>query len=110
MSGAQTVSRGLQVAGKLASPGTDLNVGDEIVKGIDALRTPEARIRLANAVLSGDYNRQLAQLRMLSPNGERALALTAQILGSVGITATGARTPADRPIPDDATTQGPQSP
>jgi hypothetical protein len=97
MSGAQTVSRGLQIAGKVMSPGTYLNLGDEMVKGIDALRTPQARIQLANALLSGNYDRQLAQLRMLSPTGERALALTSQILAGAGITQAGkAFPPADR--------------
>lgn len=89
MTGAQTVSKGLQMVGKVASPGTYLHLGDEIVRGIDALRTPEARIRLANALLSGDYDRQLRRLRMLSPTSERALVLTSQILTAAGITTAG---------------------
>jgi hypothetical protein len=98
MSGPQTVSKGLQVAGKVTSPGTYLNLGDEMVKGIDALRTPAARQKLADALLSGGYDKQLAQLRMLSPTGERALALTSQVLTGAGITQTGSALfrPADR--------------
>lgn len=100
MTGAQTVSKGLQVVGKLASPGTYLNMGDEIVKGIDALRTPAARVKLAEAVLSGDYDKQLSRLRMMSPTSQKAWGPVLQILSGAGIsTISGARTPADRAVP-----------
>jgi hypothetical protein len=98
-SGSQTVSNGLKVAGKIASPGAWLNVGDEVVKGIDALRTPGERIRLAKALTSGDYDKQLSRLRMLPPNGQRASSAAGQILTSMGIGSTGVRVPSDFAAP-----------
>lgn len=99
MTGAQSVSGGLQLAGKALSPGTYLNIGDEIVKGIDALRTPGARMKLADALLSGDYDKQLAKLRMLPVTSQKALGPVGQILVGAGIANTGLRTPGDRPVP-----------
>ncbi len=95
MMGAQTVGTGLKVAGKLASPQTYLNLGSEVVAGIDALRTPQARIKLADALLSGDYAAELSKLRMFRPASEKALGIVSQILAGVGLSATGARRPAD---------------
>lgn len=96
----QGVGRGLQVAGKLASPQTYLNAGTELVAGVNALREPAARVRLAEALTSGDYARELARLRMLPVQGEKAATLAATILSSVLAGASGARTPSNRPIRD----------
>ncbi len=79
------VARGLRVAGKALSPQTWLNMPAELAEGYAALRTPAARERLAEALLSGDYAAELGKLRMLNPTGEKALALTGQILAGVGI-------------------------
>ncbi|MBM3549660.1 MAG: hypothetical protein FJX54_22200 [Alphaproteobacteria bacterium] len=99
--------KGVKVVGKLASPSTYFNIGDEAVKGLQAMREPEARIKLAEALTSGAYSKQLAQLRLLSPTSEKAAAIVAQIMASAGMTATGARTPADMtpPIESDAATR-----
>jgi hypothetical protein len=86
MSGVQTVGKVGQVFGKIFSPGAWLNVGEELVKGVDALRTPAARQRLADALLSGKYDQQLSKLRMLSPTGERAAVIASQVLTDLGIT------------------------
>jgi hypothetical protein len=104
MSGPQTVGKGLQVVGKALSPGSYLNLGNDVVAGIDAMRTPAARVKLAEALLSGDYAKELSQLRMLPPTGEKALQVTTQILTRAGVvgagSATGLGVPADQPIRD----------
>lgn len=94
----KTVGSGLKVLGKLASPQTYWNIGDEIVSGIDALRTPQARIKLADALLSGDYAAELSKLRMFRPGSERAIEIASQILVAAGVSTSGARKPADAAI------------
>jgi hypothetical protein len=98
MGTSQAVSGGLRATGKALSGQTYLNLGNELVEGLAALRAPAARQQLAEALLSGDYARQLAQLRMLNPASERALALASQILTGAGVTKTGSTLfpPADR--------------
>jgi hypothetical protein len=96
----KTVGSGLKVLGKLTSPQTYWNIGDEIVSGIDALRTPQARIKLADALLSGDYAAELSKLRMFRPGSERAIEIASQILVGAGVSASGARRPADAAIPE----------
>lgn len=91
----KTVGSGLKVLGKLASPQTYWNLGDEVVSAIDALRTPQARIKLADALLSGDYSAELSKLRMFRPGSEKAMEIASQILVGAGLSATGARRPAD---------------
>lgn len=109
MMGPQTVGKGLRIFGKAASPQTWLNLGNEAVEAIDALRTPEARIKLADAMLSGGTAEKLKRLRMLPPAGEKTAVLASQILAEIGLTASGARTPNDRPISalEDRTTGRP---
>lgn len=95
MGAGATVGRGMKLLGKATSPGTAMNLGNEIVEGVAALREPAARQKLATALLSGDYAKQLSQLRMLPPTGEKALALTGQILAQAGVIGLGGRTPTD---------------
>lgn len=100
--GIQTLGKGAQLLGKATSPSTYMNLGSDIVAGIDALRTPGARIKLADALLSGDYDKQLSQLRMLQPTSQKALAITSQILMGTGVSLSGLRTPNDVPVRDAA--------
>lgn len=95
----ETVGTGLRVAGKALSPGTYLNLGSELVEGIAQLRAPETRRRLAEALLSGQVDSQLRQLRLLSPASKKAAALTGQVLTQIGIGVSGATTPLDREPP-----------
>lgn len=90
--GANAIGKGARLVGKALSPQTYLNLGSELAEGYAALRTPAARERLAEALLSGDYARELAQLRMLNPTGEKAVAVVGQILTGAGL--TGARSAA----------------
>lgn len=89
--GGEAVGRGMRFVGKALSPGTYINLGAELVEGLNQLRLPGARERLAKAVLSGDYAKELGQLRMLPPTGEKALAVAGQILAQSGLTAAGGR-------------------
>lgn len=93
----KTVGSGLKMIGKLTSPSTYFNLGDEVVSAIDALRTPQARIKLADALLSGDYSAELSKLRMFRPGSEKALEVASQILVGAGLTTTGARRPSGDP-------------
>lgn len=98
--GPQTVGKAARFMGAATSPSTYLNAGNEIVAAVDQLRTPGARIKLANALLDPDAVSELRKLRMFSPTSEKALAITSRVLASVGLGATGLTTPADAAIPD----------
>jgi hypothetical protein len=93
--------KGLKFAGKVLSPGSYLNLGDELVKGYEALRTPAARIKLAHALLDPKSLKTLKKMRMLSPLSERAIALTVQLLTVAGISegVRKTRQPRDFPAP-----------
>lgn len=95
LSGRKMVGKGARLLGKAASPETYLNIGNELIDAVAKMREPAERVRLFRALTSGNYDRQLGQLRMLPPYKERAMALTAQILAQAGLTATGAREPSD---------------
>lgn len=74
-----------RVAGKALSGETFLNPGNTIATAVDNLRQPEARIRLAKALLSKDGVEQLRKLRMLPPSGEKAMKAVADLMIKVGI-------------------------
>lgn len=74
-----------RLAGKATSPETYLNFGNEIVQGVANLRAPGNNVKLAEAILSGQADKQLRQLRLLPPLGEKALATTAQVLTVAGV-------------------------
>ena len=98
-SGTQTIGAGLKTLGKLGSPQTYWNFGDEAVAAIDAIRTPGARIKLAEALLSGDYASELSKLRMFNPTSEKALQGAMQIVTAVLATGAGARDRPDAAVP-----------
>ena len=98
--GPQTVGKAARVVGAAASPQTYLNAGNLIVGAIDELRTPAARMKLADALLNPDAVKELRKLRTLPPGGPAAVALTSRLLVGLGIGATGATEPRDRAIPD----------
>lgn len=112
MQAGETVGTGLRVAGKVLSPATYLNLGSELVEGIAQLRAPETRRRLAEALLSGQVDSQLRQLRLLAPTSKKAAALTGQVLTQIGIGVSGVTTPLDRepPAARGATPAGRQQP
>lgn len=90
---AMTAKEGMGLVRKATSGQTYLNPGEAIGEAVDAFRNrPEARIALADALLSGKAADQLRMLRMLSPNSEQAMRLTGQILANVGVLSTEART------------------
>lgn len=103
--GPQTVGRAARVVGAATSPQTYLNAGNLIVGAIDELRTPAARMKLADALLNPDAVKELRKLRTLPPGGPAAVALASRLLVGLGIGATGATEPSDRAIPGAPSTQ-----
>jgi hypothetical protein len=103
---ANGVSNGVKILGKVLSPSSWANFGNELVDGVNALRTPAARIRLADHLLSPQGVQQLQQLRMLPANGERALGIAGQVLVDAGVIGSGVRNPTDFPAPDAPRKQG----
>jgi len=100
MMGPQTVGAAARVMGAAASPSTYLDAGNKIVAAIDQMRTPGARIKLADALLNPDAVRELRKLRMLPPWGEKTVLVTSRLLEAVGLGASGLSSPADAEIPD----------
>ena len=81
------VSSAGRVFGKLTSPQTVLNFGDEVVRGVEALRAPQARIKLAEAMLSKNNLKILKRLKMASPKSEQALKASVDLMTKAGILA-----------------------
>ncbi|TXH43638.1 MAG: hypothetical protein E6Q97_33800 [Desulfurellales bacterium] len=100
MLGPQTVGTAARVMGAAASPSTYLDAGNKIVAAVDQLRTPAARLKLADALLNPDAVNELKKLRMLPPWGEKTVLVTSRLLSAIGLGATGATSPADAEIPD----------
>lgn len=78
-----------KVIGKVTSPGAYLDLGDNIIAGITALREPAARVRLIESLLSDDGMKQLRNLRMLGPGSDRAVRLTGNLITRSGIAGLG---------------------
>lgn len=76
------------VAGKVLSPGSWLNVGNDIVRAFVDAKRPMDRIKLADALMSPSALTDLRKLRTLSPKTDEALRVTANILSRAGISAT----------------------
>lgn len=90
-----------RAAAAATSAKTYVNPGNAIRDGVSYLRnSPSARQRLANALLSGDYDKSLLLLRNApSPTSRRAIAAASDILTDLGVTGggnlSGLRTPRD---------------
>lgn len=93
-----------KIVGKVFSPGKWPGLGDEVAEGVAALREPAKREALAKALLSGQFDRELSRMRMVSPGSKQAAALTAQILTGAGVIAA-RPSPRDFPAADVAPLQ-----
>jgi hypothetical protein len=80
-----TISGVANFTGKALSPSTYANLPDRIAQGIVEMRSPEARRKLAAALLDPEASKQLAKLRMLSPKSRKAMEITTQFLTVAGI-------------------------
>lgn len=89
------ISRGARIAGRLTSLDTYTDLGNQIVEGWAATKAPQKRIQLAQTLLSPGAADRLRQLSLLSPNSQRAMQLSSQLLTMGGTDASGIRTPAD---------------
>lgn len=93
----------LRMAGKLTSPATLLTLGDDVVSGIVAMRTPAARRQLAEYLLSGDSLAHLKKMRLLNPRSEKAVRALGDVLVKAGVVGgaeyMGLTRPADFPPP-----------
>lgn len=93
------MSTGVKLAGKVMSPGAWMHAGEDLAEGYAALRAPEKRIALANALLGGGVSSQLKQLSILSPTSEKAATIAGQILTDAGVIGSGVREPNDFAAP-----------
>jgi hypothetical protein len=105
--GTDAVGKGLRFLGKMFSMQTYMNPGDKIIEGINVLRTPAARMQLADYLLSPRGMSEMAKFRMLAPNTQRALGAAGDLLVNAGIIASGARNPRDFPAPAAPIPSGP---
>lgn len=65
---------------KLTSAKTYVNPGEAVKDAIERLQSsPEAKRKLAESYLAGDFDKQLKQLRLLGPKSDKALAIGSQI-------------------------------
>jgi hypothetical protein len=81
---AMSAKEGMGLVRKATSVNTYVNPGEAVGEALDAFRNrPEARIKLADALLSGKAADQLRMMRLLNPGSEQALRLTGQILTAV---------------------------
>ena len=97
--GAGVASAKLKAAGKVLSPDTYWNFGNTVVEGIAALRTPQARIKLAEYLLTEKGGEAIMEFRALAPGTQKAIIATAHILADAGVVALGSLRPSDFPAP-----------
>lgn len=81
------VGRVARVAGKLTSPGTLLSAGDDLAAAYSALRQPQARRKLAEALWDPESLGDLRRLRLLSPKSEKAVGIASKVISRLGVTA-----------------------
>jgi hypothetical protein len=105
-----TVSKTIKIAGKVLSPQTWFNLGNEAVAGLEAMRTPAANIKLAEYLLSDKSAAALQRFQMLSKTQQGAVVGMVEVMQNAGIIATGARKPADFAPPVSRTLQNPSEP
>ena len=91
----ETVSRTVKVAGKVFSPQAWFNLGNEAVAGLEAMRTPAARIKLAEYLLSDKSAAALQRVQMLSKTQQGALVGMVELMQNAGVIASGVRKPDD---------------
>lgn len=104
---ARSIGGTAKTLSKMTSVETYLNPGKTLMEAYATLKSsPEANIKLADALLNGDVGKQLSKLSLLSPKSKGAAIVASHLLANAGITATGARTPSDfaAPIVIDGTT------
>jgi hypothetical protein len=96
------VSGKLKAAGKLLSPSTYWSAGDTVISGIEALREPGARIKLAEYLLSDEGMKAIQSFRALSRPTQSSIIAASQVLQNAGVIASGVRKPSDIvPTPPD---------
>lgn len=89
--------------GAIFSPGKWLNLGDEVVEGVTALRRPAQRIALAEHLMSPSGMAQLRRMTMLSPTSQKAIDIASLILTDAGIIVAGqAMNPPKPQMPEQA--------
>jgi DNA-binding TFAR19-related protein (PDSD5 family) len=87
----EQMGAGGRLLGRLLSPQRALDVGGAVGDRVSLKLSDEGMTRLAEAITRPDAVEQLRKLRMLSPNSNRATALTAQLLGLTAASEAGAR-------------------
>lgn len=93
------------VLGRLFSPARALDVGGAAADRIGLRLSDEGMARLAKAITDPAAVDQLRKLRLMSPNQEKTALAVAQFLGVTPATATGAREPSERAIPEPIASQ-----
>lgn len=58
---------------------------EAIVDGVNNMRDPSRRIKLAEAMIGGDYDKELAKLRLVNPAGPEAAAIVGRILAGAAV-------------------------
>jgi len=86
------VGGALRIAAKIGSPAAWLRGTEELAEAYTAMKTPQARRQLAEAIMDPASLRDLRNLRLLSPRSERAAEVTANILTRAGIIGAGSAT------------------
>lgn len=84
-----SVGRGLKIAGQLANPVNLVQAPEKLANAYSAMKTPEARIKLAEALMDGKAMDDLKRLRLLSPGSEKAATTAVNFLTRVGIIGAG---------------------
>ncbi len=92
------VSTKMKVAGKLASPDTYWNAGNNVVSLIENLREPGSRAKLAEYLLTDKGIKQVQAFKPLSRLTQGAVVALSNIAVEAGVIGSGARKPSDRPI------------
>lgn len=86
--------------GKTLSPQTYMQLGDNVLEGIGALREPSARIKLFDYLFTDKGMKAISNFKMLSPTEGRSIVAISQILTDAGVIGakeyTGVGKPRDR--------------
>ena len=93
--GPAAVSGKLKVVGRLLSPSSYFDAGNQIVGALEALRTPTARIKLADYLLSDRGMEAIREFKVPSKLTQSTIIWAAQILQNAGVIVAGGRTPTD---------------
>jgi hypothetical protein len=96
---AGAVSGRLKVAGQLLSPETYFRGANAVIEGLEKLREPGARIRLADYLLTEKGAKEIQRFHTTTKLTQRSIIGAAQVLANAGVIVSGGRTPADFEAP-----------